>query len=561
MVFAFPSPQWDDGTQLVLPDGDAAADEIRGAAPGWAARIGEVDGWPRRPTIVVPLSAEATTIDASAIGIYGMDAASGLFIRTEAVIEARLAGASAILVPRDPFPPAFDQVIVVLREGAVTGAVPLPACGDDGEPHAAYAAAETELPALTDIALALRLRLSTQPQRLARLYTRLTREPQLTVDSIEARALDSFGAASPDAQTAAALAPIAASGVLALPNYRDVDRLTHADAEGVLRAVGTTRPAFVVTLPRIGTAPFPVVLYQHGGGGAPTDVLRLARSLSEAGFAFVAIDLPEHGNRAPASGASGLLAFFDFDDLAVTRASFQQAVADQLAVVSGLDALNDALESVLGVQYALDTRNRFVMGMSIGGISTSIAYATGTDVRAGAFFVGGAGYPEIVSEGPFSVALAPMLRRRDPAKAVVLGFGGVLLDAADPLAYALKTEDRHHAPRPALFFQAVGDPLIDAVPNDQLARAFGADLARPVDHAVPGMRELALPTAGNFVWQEDWEGATRLLVHAPMNEVDPADRHGTLVFTPYAQEMVAHCFRTLLADGACEAIDTRWVDF
>lgn len=117
------------------------------------------------------------------------------------------------------------------------------------------------------------------------------------------------------------------------------------------------------------------------------------------------------------------------------------------------------------------------------------------------------------------------------------------------------------APRPALFFQAVGDSLVVATPNDQLARAFGADLARPIDHAVPGMRELALPATGNFVWQEDWEGATRLLVHAPMNDFDAADRHGALVFTPYAQEMVAHCFRTLLADGACEAIDTRWADY
>jgi dienelactone hydrolase len=557
---AFPSPLWEDATGgIVMPVGDAAADEVRGAAPGWAAHLGEVDGWPRRPTIVVPLSAAATAIDAAKITLYGKSATGTEFVASDALVDARLVGASAIVQPRDPIAPDFDEVIVVFHEGAITGAAPLPACDTDANPHPAYAAAAALLPAVTDIALAMRLRISTQPQWLPRLYRQLAVTPVLSVDSVEARTPASFAEAAPDAATAALMADTVASGVLALPDYRDVDRLAHADAAGVLAAVGTTRPAFVVTLPRTGTAPFPVVFYQHGGGGSPTDALRLAGPLSEAGFAIVAIDLPEHGNRAPASGPSGLAGFLDFDDMAVTRSSFQQAIADQLAVLTGLDALNTALEPIFGVTAALDPTQTFVMGMSLGGISTSITFATNTTVRAGAMFVGGGGYPEIVSEGFFATALGTIVRRRDPAKAVVLGFGELLLDAADPLAYALKVDDRSVAPRPALFFQATGDTLVVGPANDQWARAFGADLALPKQHAVAGMDELALPASGNFAWAPGGETTTRLQIQTPMAEVDAVMRHGELVFQPYSQELVAHCFQTLLATGQCEAIDTDWI--
>ena len=500
-------------------------------------------------------------IDVVKITFFGMDVASGLFISTEVVFDACIVGASVIVVPRVLLPANFDEVIVVLRDGAVRGAVPLAACGADAQPHPAYAAAAAELPAVRDIALAMRLRLSTRPQQLSRLYRALAAAPALEVQSVEARALESFGYAATAGPSGASMAPTAAAGVLALPEYRDVDGLTHADATGVLRTVGHTLPGFVVTLPRAGTAPFPLVLYQHAGGGLPTDILNLAGPLSEAGFALVAIDLPEHGNRAPTAGPTGDAALVDFEDLAVTRSSVEQAVADQLAVLTGLDALNEALMPIFGASTSLDGRKMFVMGSAVGGVSASITFATDPEVRGSALFAGGGGLPELASGGVYGAALTPILPASDPDRAVVLAFGDVLLNPADPTAYARAIEDRHLAPRPALFFEAVGDTSVAALATENWARAFGADLALPRDHAVPGMLELPLPASANFVWDPGWVGATRVLVQAPMADVAASARHDALVFTPYTQAMVARCFQALLITGRCEATDTGWARY
>jgi hypothetical protein len=74
------------------------------------------------------------------------------------------------------------------------------------------------------------------------------------------------------------------------------------------------------------------------------------------------------------------------------------------------------------------------------------------------------------------------------------------------------------------------------------------------------MDTLVLPAEGNFAWTPGGEAATRLLVQAPMTEVPVAERHGGLIVQPYSQEMVAHCFRTLLDDGACEVVDTGFAE-
>jgi hypothetical protein len=133
-----------------------------------------------------------------------------------------------------------------------------------------------------------------------------------------------------------------------------------------------------------------------------------------------------------------------------------------------------------------------------------------------------------------------------------------LLAGADPLTYAQRAEDRTAPPRPALFMQAVGDPVVGPAASDGWARAFGADLAQPFNHPVPGMAQLALPAAGNFAWGTQGARATRILVQAPMNEVPQNERHPALITLPYAQQMVAHCLAGVLAAGSCEVVDTGY---
>lgn len=84
-------------------------------------------------------------------------------------------------------------------------------------------------------------------------------------------------------------------------------------------------------------------------------------------------------------------------------------------------------------------------------------------------------------------------------------------------------------------------------------------LAAPLQHEAEGMDQLSLPASDNFSWDGHPETSTRILVQNPMIGVVAASRHGKLITLGYAQEMVAHCFSTLLSGGSCEIIDTDFV--
>ncbi|MHB8878386.1 MAG: hypothetical protein ACYC8T_32220, partial [Myxococcaceae bacterium] len=213
-------------------------------------------------------------------------------------------------------------------------------------------------------------------------------------------------------------------------------------------------------------------------------------------------------------------------------------------------------EGCIGVAGALSADRAFYMGLSLGAISGSITFSVADRVDAAALFVGGAGFPELVSTGLFSLLMLDVLELPAERSAVVLGLLEALLAGADPLSYAQRAEDAAAPPRPALFMQAVGDPVVGPAPSDGWARAFGAHLALPRDHAVFGMTEVALPVSGNFAWSPGGAPATRILVQAPMAEVPVNERHGGLIMQGYSQEMVAHCLSGVLAGGACEVVDT-----
>jgi len=558
-VPVFPSPTWEQEGALSPPDGDRAAAIIAASRPEWLAQLGRVDGWSRLPEIVVPLSTAASAGDAERIRV--MAAAGGEWHTQTGVFDVEVAGEppSLILRPQAPLAPGFDDVIVVLEPGVATGATALPTCGPDGAEHPAYADARQAVASTGAVEVALPLRLATISVQLRSLGTALAASPALAVESVEARSLDAFGEQAPPAEVAAVLAPTAAKGILALPDYRSDDGTFESGPDGLPVVADTTRPGFIVALPASGSPPHPVVLFQHGGSQDKADFFQLAQPLAEAGFAFVAIDLPAHGDRAD-TGHGSDLDFFSFDDPLWTRGNFRQAVADHLAVLTGFAALNQALEPVLGVADALDPTRAFYMGLSLGGVSGSMTFATAPDLRAGALFVAGAGYSDIVTFGLFSVLVFDLINLPPVESTLLLGTAQTLLDGADPGAYGQHVEDRDRPPRPALFMQASDETIMLMSANDRLARAYGADLALPRHHEVPGLAELSLPAADNFTWEGGSEAATRLLVHHPMAEVPPAERHGALITLPYAQQMVAHCFATLLSDDSCEVIDTDFAD-
>ncbi|MCC6662333.1 MAG: hypothetical protein IT375_01255 [Polyangiaceae bacterium] len=548
-VLAFPTPAWHKGEKIAPPEGDFAVAMVAEVKPEWAEQLSLIDGWPARPTIVLPLAGPASTTDATALALFGKRDGGGLE-DLGATFSVTLSdeGTTLVVQPRDPVPPGVDEVIVAVKGVADTRV--LEACGE----HSAYAEAKAALPDGTDVDLALPIRVATTPRALVHLYDRVSKSPVLKVAKVEARTLASFATAAPPAAVAAALAPTAASGILELPAYANASGVFELGDDGAPQEAGVTKPGFVVALPAKGTAPYPFVLFQHGGGQNKTDFFQLAQPLAEAGFAIVAIDLPYHGDRALGAGGTDL-DFVSFDDLAKTRDNFRQAVADHMAVFTGIAALNAALEPALG-KGALDATRGFYMGLSLGGISGSMTFSTTKSVNAAGLFVAAGGYPEIVSKGLFSLMVSSIVNRPTPERETLLGLAEVILDGADPLAYAQRVEDRTARPRPALFWQAIADPVIPEPSSDQWARAFGAALAKPAQHPVPGMSEVALPSKDGFAFDAAGKKATRVLLQCPMDEVPAGSRHGALIVQEYSQKAVAHCFSTWLTTGSCEVIDT-----
>lgn len=559
-VIALPTPLWDDGEHLAPPPGDAAAALLTVRRQPWCDQLDGADGWPARPTFVIPLSGPAEAVSPAEMALYGRAEPGGPLEPLDIAIEAEPdeeTSTSLIARPAVALPDLFEAVLVI-SEGAVTGAEPLPACGDDGRPHPAYAEARSELPGDDPIQLALPFRLATTHRQLPALGERLAASPVLAVDSVEARALDDFGDDAPAPEVAALLADPAAAGILELPDYRGDGGAFTVDGDGLPQPAGTTMPGFIVALPAEGEPPFPFVLFQHGGSQSKSILFGLAGPLAAAGYALVAIDLPGHGDRAEDGGGTDL-DILDFMDLLKTRDNLRQASADHLAVLTGIEALNEAIEPILGVTGALDPDRSFYMGLSLGGITGSLTFTSAPNLRAAALFVAAADYPTIVSSGVFSLLVQDVLARSDLDQAAILGLAEVLLDGADPLAYGLRAEDRTADPRPLLMMQAVDDPVVSMDSSDLWGLSFGAALARPFHHEVAGMDQVDLPAADTFSWSGG-PAVTRIMVQNPMAEVPMAQRHGGLIMLDYSQEMVAHCFTTLLDSGSCEIIDTGFAE-
>ena len=556
---AMPSPLWGSGDSFGPPPGDRALSILKDIRPVWATQLSEIDGWPKLLTILVPLDQAASAVDESGLSLVGRSAGETTYREIALPVQASLLDEGLLLLvkPDGPLPAWVTEAALVISPNALGDSIALGACAPEGGRHPDYAAAEAALPDGLEAQLALPFIFSKSEQALPATWLRLADQPVLEVTQLEAKALDDFGIKSPPPQVAALLMPNAAQGILSLPDYRAQSGHASLAEDGGLEAVGTTQPGIVVALPVAGQAPYPWVLFQHGGGQNKADFFQLAEALAGAGFAIVGVDLPYHGDRASASGGNDL-DILDFDDLLHTRDNFRQAAADHMAILSGTTALNAALEQSLGVADALDPQRVFYMGLSMGGIAGSLSFSSCPRFDGAALFVGAAGFSEIVRTGVFSLFVQDLLDLPPLEMEVSLGLAEVLLDGADPHAYAQRAEDRSAPPRPALFFQAVDEAIVSDPISDAWARAFGADLADPYHHPVNGMAELSLPAADNFSWEGDAQSVTRLLIQNPMAEQTRTERHGALITLDYSQQNVAACFAGILAGGSCQVIDTNY---
>jgi hypothetical protein len=559
----FPAPGWQTEATIAVPSGDLVGERLTTLRPGWAADVVRVEGFPRRPVLVMPLAVvplpdQLVTYAASRIRAAGRATGEAELRALDTRFTATISGDAVVVRPLDAFPRDVDEVLVGF-DASEGGPDVVPACDASGAPDPTYASWRALWPGEPSDAPALvvRLGLARTGAPLSALDLRLRATPVLEVAEAVPTARTELGEDAPDDATAAQLRFPVATGYLRLPDYRRGNDPMVLAADGAPEASGTTEPGFVVALPATGTAPYPVVLFQHGGGQSPRELFHLAGPLAEAGFAFVAIDLPEHGHRAAAGGGSDL-SFLDFEHPIHTRENFRQAVADHLAVLTGLPALEEGVATALGVPDALDESRVFYMGLSLGGITGSITSQASRELSGAALFVAGAGYPELLQYGLFTAPISRVVRSAPPLPWALLGAASIALDGADPFAYAQQIDDLARPPLSILQLHAIDDPLISDEASEQWARAFGAALVRPVHHEVSTLSEVDLPMQDDFV--RDAQAATRAYVQCPMNGVPVAGRHGGLIRSAYAQEMVAHCFAGLAEGRACEVVDTGFAD-
>ena len=105
-VLAFPTPAWHKSALLEPPANDFAVAMVAEVKPEWAAQLSLVDGWPARPTLVLPLDAPASSVDATQLrlfGAQGSDAMTDLGSVLSAVLSEE--GTTLVVQPRDPVPP------------------------------------------------------------------------------------------------------------------------------------------------------------------------------------------------------------------------------------------------------------------------------------------------------------------------------------------------------------------------------------------------------------------------------------------------------------------------
>ncbi|HVO31623.1 MAG TPA: hypothetical protein VMV18_12840 [bacterium] len=117
-----------------------------------------------------------------------------------------------------------------------------------------------------------------------------------------------------------------------------------------------------------GTMPaggWPVVLYQHGLGGAAVDVYNIAEKANAVtgtggnGYVVIGTEAVAHGRRG------GIFEFFNWDNMASTRDNFRESVADDLQL---LRMMRNAHDQGISPFDQLNVSDVTYMGISLGGI-------------------------------------------------------------------------------------------------------------------------------------------------------------------------------------------------
>ncbi len=303
--------------------------------------------------------------------------------------------------------------------------------------------------------------------------------------------------------------------------YDEVGGDLQFDAEGAPIAQADEELRFMLRVPTDAPMPdagWPVVLYAHGTGGDYESCRGVTAELEGYGFAVLCIDQPLHGSRGEDGGYSDdeLVAYsFNFLNPLAGRMSFRQSAIDTLTLsrmVAAGSFTFSAMDTIAGVEVALDPDRIWFFGHSHGGLSGALVLGVDKHIQGG------------VLSGAAGVLIETILRRKDPLDLAVLvssvlgtdlsvldtfhpmlSVVQTLVDATDPINYARFWLEPGPGGLAKHVFVTEGteDHASPSVGTDAMAAAAGLPLLLPLAkvsdaHELLGMAPLDAPVALNL---------------------------------------------------------------
>ncbi|MHB1846489.1 MAG: alpha/beta hydrolase family protein [Deltaproteobacteria bacterium] len=327
-------------------------------------------------------------------------------------------------------------------------------------------------------------------------------------------------------------------GALPLKDLRDGEQ-GHFQAASVADPSGArdvTRE-FVLALPNPATVPmppggYPLVVAGHGLGGGnsihengsggpdPTFCLSKAEWLAQAGYGCIGIDAPSHQSRGSPA------AFFDLQDLTVTRDYFREMAFDMMQVMRVAASWPQGLYGV-----TIDPSRVGYLGESLGGIMGATFVSLDPRVTGGVLLVPGGGLSTVLQspniEGSLGLLVAVSLGLDlytadggfDPNfqtfLPVVQTLAQILLESGDPINYAPTLAPSKHF----LLIEGLDDQTIPNEATDDLSQAFG----------IPALTAAAASDGGvSGLWKYD-------LAHYGFTNLTKDNPHGVFELVPAAR--------------------------
>lgn len=215
----------------------------------------------------------------------------------------------------------------------------------------------------------------------------------------------------------------------------------------VIHSVNDELVPALLSVPKKGGGPFPVIILLHGYGGDKDDLIEAAEPLAQRGYAAAAIDAQYHGERKE-EGRNMYSA-----DTEVTIEAFAQTVMDVRRLIDHLETREDVDATRIGL-----------VGASMGALLGTIASGVEPRIDVPVLIVGGGNMTLLIGESQLS-RVVEIRAELDEAGRSIQEEAEALL-CIDPLTFVGMI-----SPRPLLMINGRNDEIVPVSTNEALYSA------------------------------------------------------------------------------------------